>query len=65
MDQKNIIVFFCVMIIIVILCYIGNIRDSFSVDTSMYNIKDLSSKGVDGARVLQGPQGRGSSRIKC
>ena len=57
MNQKNIIIFFCVIIVIIIFCYIANIRDSFSSDTSMYNIKDLSSKGVEGPAGPQGPSG--------
>ena len=45
MNQKNILIFTCVIIFILIVFYIGNIRDRFSSDL-IYNVKDLSTKGV-------------------
>jgi microcystin-dependent protein len=57
MNQKNIAVFVCVIIVIVIISHLCNIQDSFSSNNDMYNIKDLSSKGVEGVNGAVGPQG--------
>ena len=56
MNQKNIVIFTCVIIFILIVYYIGNIRDSFSSE-QMYNVKDLSSKGPHGPPGPIGPRG--------
>jgi hypothetical protein len=54
MNQKNILIFICVIIFILIVYYIGNIRDSFSSD-AIYNVNDLIEKGPPGPTGATGP----------